>query len=90
MMRRMKDDQPDTPEAIGARLAQVRSVLNLSKREFAARADMSEQVYGPFENGRRPLTLEAAKKLRKAYALSLEFLFFGDKDKLPHMIAKDL
>ena len=89
-MRPMKDDQPDTPEAIGARLAQVRAILNLTKREFASRAEMSEQVYGPFENGKRPLSLEAAKKLRKAYALSLEFLFFGDKDKLPHIIAKDL
>ncbi len=80
----------DSPEAIGQRLARVRAILNLSKRDFAAKADLTEQTYGPFENGKRPLTLEAAKKLRKTYSLPLEFLFFGNTAELPHRIAKDL
>jgi transcriptional regulator with XRE-family HTH domain len=90
MILGMSTDQLDSPEAIGARLARVRAILGLSKRDFVAKADLTEQTYGPFENGKRPLTLDAAKKLRKAYNLSFEFLFFGNVAELPHWIAKDL
>lgn len=87
---RMEDDMTDSPEAIGARLERVRTILGMSKRDFAEKAGVSEQSYGPFENGKRPLSLDAAKKLRKAYSLPLEFLFFGNTAELPHRIAKDL
>lgn len=90
MMRRMDGRPLDSPEEIGARLARFRATTGMTKRDFAAMAEMSEQVYGPFENGKRPLTLEAAKKLRKAYSLTFEYLFFGNKAELPHRIAKDL
>ena len=86
----MIDDLSDKPESVAARLQRVREVMDLSKRDFAERAGMSEQSYGPFENAKRPLSLEAAKKLRKAYGLSLEFLYFGNTDALPHKIAKAL
>ena len=83
----MTPDQPDSPEAIGARLARVREILGMSKRDFALRADLTEQTYGPFENGKRPLSLDAAKKLRKTYGLTFEYLFFGNTAELPHRIA---
>jgi transcriptional regulator with XRE-family HTH domain len=82
------ESDEDTPEAVGARLRKVREALNLSKRDFAERAGLTEQTYGPFENARRPLSLEAAKRLRACYGLSLEFMYFGSKDDLPHRIAK--
>lgn len=84
------EEREDEPEAVGTRLKRVREVLGLSKREFAERAGLTEQTYGPFENARRPLSLEAAKRLRKHYGLSLEFMYFGNKADLPHRIAKDL
>lgn len=86
----MLEHLEDAPEAVGARLRRVREILGLNKREFAERASMTEQNYGMFENGRRPLSLEGAKKLRKAYGLTLEFIFFGKVDELPHRIAKEL
>lgn len=86
----MLEDQRDSIEAVAARLERARAIIGLSKRDFAARAGMSEQAYGPFENGVRPLSLEAAKKLRKTYGLTLEFLYFGIVDALPHKIAKEL
>lgn len=86
----MLQDQEDTPEAVAARLQAVREILGLSKREFAEKAGLSEQVYGPFENARRPLTLQAAKKLRSAYSLPYEFLFFGKVDDLPTRISREL
>lgn len=86
----MLQDQEDSIDAVAKRLKRVREVLNLSKKEFAERADMSEQAYGAFENARRELSLVAAKKLRKVYSLPLEFMYFGKIDDLPTRISKDL
>jgi len=86
----MLEEMEDHPEAVGARLRRVREILGLNKRQFAERAGMNEQTYGPFENGKRPLSLESAKKLRKAYDLTLEFMYFGKIDDLPHRITKEL
>lgn len=86
----MLESLEDKPEAVGARLKRAREIIGMTKREFAEGAGLTEQTYGPFENAKRPLTIEAAKKLRKAYGLTLEFMYFGKIDELPHRIAKDL
>lgn len=86
----MLEDQADNREAVAARLKRVREILGLDKKTFAEKAGMTQQTYGPFENGVRDLSLEAAKKLRKAYDLPLEFLYFGKIDALPHRIATQL
>jgi len=77
----------DSNEAIGARLAAVRTLaFEQSKRAFAEGAELSEQSYGPVENGKRPLSLEMAKKLHKFYGLSLDFMYFGNMNDLPARI----
>jgi transcriptional regulator with XRE-family HTH domain len=86
----MLEDMEDKPEAVGARLRKVREILGLNKKEFAERAGLSEQVYGPFENARRELSLQSAKRLRKAYQLPLEFIYFGKIDDLPTRISREL
>ena len=86
----MLEEMGDSIEAVAARLKAAREALGLSKREFAEMADMGEQTYGPFELAARPLSLIAAKKLRKAHGLTLEFLYFGSKLDLPHRIAAKL
>lgn len=83
----MLEDQEDDVHAVAARLKAAREALGLSKREFAERAGLGEQTYGPFENGVRPLSLLAAKKIRKAHGLTLEFMYFGKIEDLPHRIA---
>lgn len=86
----MPNDDDDSPAAVGSRLRAVRDVLELSKREFGAKAGLSEQVYGAYENGKRNLSLESAKKIRKAYSLSLEFMYFGNMDDLPTRLSTAL
>ena len=86
----MLEHMEDKPEAVGLRLKRVREILGLSKKEFAEKAGLSEQVYGPFENARRELSLQGAKKLRKTYSLPLEFMYFGKIDDLPTRISRDL
>ena len=83
-------NEDDSIEAVAQRLCKVRSILGLSKKDFAEKAGLAEQVYGPFENGKRPLSLNAAKLLRKTYSLPLEFLYFGKTDDLPTRISKHL
>lgn len=86
----MLEDQGDAIEAVAARLKAAREAIGLSKREFADRAGLGEQTYGPYENGTRPLTLVSAKKIRKAHDIPLEFMFFGKMGDLPHKIAAKL
>jgi transcriptional regulator with XRE-family HTH domain len=80
----------DSIEAVAMRLSKARAILSLSKKDFAEKAGLAEQVYGPFENAKRPLSLNAAKLLRKTYSLPLEFLYFGKTDDLPTRISKQL
>lgn len=86
----MLQDKEDDRDAIAARLKAVRESTGLSKRDFAERAGMSEQVYGAFENAKRDLSLQAAKRLRKAYSLPLDFMYFGKTDDLPTRISRAL
>lgn len=90
MMPSMLEELEDQREAVAARLKRVREVLALEKKEFAERAGMGMQTYGPFENGTRDLSLQSAKKLRKTYGLTLEFLYFGKIDDLPTRISRAL
>ncbi|KGM47451.1 helix-turn-helix domain-containing protein [Pseudooceanicola atlanticus] len=86
----MLEELEDSREAVGARLKKVREILGMAKKEFAEKAGISEQVYGPFENAKRDLSLQSAKKLRKAYSLPLDFLYFGKTDDLPTRISREL
>lgn len=86
----MLEEQGDAIEAVAKRLEAARNALGMNKREFAMKAGMGEQTYGPFENAQRPLSLTAAKKLRQAHGLTLEFMYFGIKNDLPHRIAAKL
>lgn len=80
----------DSAESIGLRLQRVREVLGMDKKTFAERAGIGQQTYGPFENASRSISLESAKKLRATYGISLEYIYFGKIDDLPHKIATQL
>lgn len=87
---RLLEDQKDRREAVAARLRRAREILGLDQKTFAAMAEILPQTYGPFETGKRELTLEAAKKIRRAHGLTLEFMYFGKIEDLPHRIAAKL
>lgn len=77
----------DRPEMVAYRLRRVRMAFGLSKKEFAERAGLKMQTYGPFENCQRDLTLRAAKLIRQTYGVSLEYLYFGVLTDLPTKVA---
>nr|WP_242532146.1 helix-turn-helix transcriptional regulator [Salipiger thiooxidans] len=84
------EDQEDAREAVCARLTRVRELSGLNKKDFSDKLGMSPQAWGEYENGKRDLPLSVAKKLRKAYSIPLEFIYFGNKSDLPHRIATEL
>lgn len=86
----MLEEQEDKREAVAARLRKAREILELDQRTFAEKAGLLPQTYGPFETAKRDLTLEAAKKIRRAHGLTLEFMYFGKIEDLPHRIATKL
>ena len=86
----MLEEQEDKREAVAARLRKAREILELDQRTFAEKAGLLPQTYGPFETAKRDLTLEAAKKIRRAHGLTLEFMYFGKIEDLPHRIATRL
>ena len=90
MISAMLEELEDDREAVAARLRRVREILKLSKKEFAEKAGLSMQVYGPFESAKRNLSLQSAKALRKRHGLTLEFLYFGKIEDLPTGISRNL
>lgn len=86
----MLEETPDSRENVAARLRRARDIIGLDQKSFAEKAGILPQTYGPFETGKRDLTLEAAKKIRKAHGLTLEFMYFGNIADLPHRIATKL
>lgn len=86
----MLEELEDKREAVAARLRKAREILELDQKTFAEKAGILPQTYGPFETAKRDLTLEAAKKIRRAHGLTLEFMYFGKIEDLPHRIATKL
>lgn len=86
----MPQNHGDTREEVAARLRRVREILGYDQKDFAERAGLLPQTYGPYETGARELTLVSAKKLRKAYGLPLDFMYFGNIGDLPQRIAAKL
>lgn len=75
---------------IADRLKQARLAINPNQSEFAKRAGMTQHRYNQYETGARPLTLDAARKLRDTYGLTLDYLFCGDATMIPHGLMERL
>lgn len=75
---------------IAARLKAAREAINPNQSEFAMRAGMTQNRYNQYETGERPLTLDAALKLRDTYGLTLDYLFRGDAALVPHGLIERL
>jgi transcriptional regulator with XRE-family HTH domain len=74
----------NSPEDVRRRLIALRVALGYGGRKqsaFAEEIGLAKNVYNPFESdGRnfRPLTLEAACRIRKRFGVPLDWIFFGD------------
>ena len=75
---------------IGQRLGRIREALELNRRQMAEIADVSERTWSDFESGKRRISLDAAIRLSEECGLSLDWIYFGRPDSLPHRLSKKL
>jgi len=68
----------DTDMEVSNRLAALREKLKLDQVTFAKSLGIEKNTYNAYERGKRPLTIETAKKIRKKYGISVDWLLFGD------------
>ena len=74
-------------DAAAERLKAVRTYFKLSQADFAKRAGIAKTTYNNFETGVQRPSLNAAMRLREVYGISLDFIYCGSLDTLPHKIA---
>ena len=78
----------DSLEAIANRLEFLRKEKRLKQREFAALIGVMPTQYNNWVRKRSRITMEGAKKVSRAYNVSLDFLIFGRTDTLSAHLAK--
>jgi transcriptional regulator with XRE-family HTH domain len=54
------------------------------------RANLSQNRYNQYESGARRLTIDAAHKICDEYGVTLDWLYRGDRSRLPHHLAIDI
>ena len=77
-------------EHIATRLRYTREALGVNQREFARRANLKPNRYSQYETGARPLTIDAAHSICDEYGVTLDWLYRGDRSRLPHHLAIDI
>jgi transcriptional regulator with XRE-family HTH domain len=80
----------ETPKAIGNRLRRTREALGLNQRDMAWIAGVSEGNWSQFENGDRRISLNAALRLRDSTNITLDWIYCGVRDGVPHGLALKL
>lgn len=68
----------DTDMEVANRLVALREKLELDQTSFAKSLGIEKNTYNAYERGKRPLTIETAKKIRRRYGISVDWLLFGD------------
>jgi transcriptional regulator with XRE-family HTH domain len=68
----------DTDMEVANRLVALREKLEMDQTSFAKSLGIEKNTYNAYERGKRPLTIETAKKIRKRYGISVDWLLFGD------------
>lgn len=80
----------DTDLEVSNRLAALREKLGLDQAAFAKSLGIEKNTYNAYERGKRPLTIETAKKIRRRYGISVDWLLFGDIGQPNHQFLLDI
>ncbi|WP_445222211.1 helix-turn-helix transcriptional regulator [Bradyrhizobium sp. Pa8] len=76
----------DSDQDIARRLIAVREHYDLSQTAFADALNIAKNTLNAFERGKRPLTLETAKRIRDRYGISIDWILNGDIGQPGHDI----
>ena len=62
---------------IGKRLRRQREKLNMTREQFAEKANISPQFLAEIENGKKGMSVDTLYKICKNFSLSADYLLFG-------------
>ena len=74
--------------AMGHRLRQQRTLLGLTREEFAELADISAGYYGQIEVGTSQMSIDTLIKLSKTSQLSMEYILLGEEIQPEALLAR--
>lgn len=83
----MKDEDRSIP-AIAARMRLLRQVTGLTQTDFARSIDTSRTVWNNVETEFARIGVDTAMRVRDRYRVTLDCIYFGDNQSLPHGLAK--
>lgn len=77
---------------IAARLVATQQAMNISPAELCRQSGISANQWTQYTDPKykRRITIAAAYKLKDAFGVTLEWIFDGDRSRLPHEIASKL
>ena len=68
----------DSNEAVGRRIVALRERIGLQQQQLAAQIHVTKSTLSAYESGDRPLTMESARRIRRRFGVTLDWLLFGD------------
>lgn len=76
--------EPDSDEAVGKRIKALRERVPLQQQQLARQLNITKSTLNAYESGKRTLTTESAKRLRRRFGVTVDWLFFGDMQVTGH------
>ena len=78
---------PDYLREVGRRLRLVRLAHGMTAADFCREVGASAKAYSQWENGNRLLDVLVAIRLKECYGVTLDWLYDGDRTRLPARLA---
>lgn len=76
---------------IANRLKMTREALGFEAQiDFCKEIGVEHNIYNPFEKGKRRITLDVAKKIKKRFGIPLDWVYCADPAQLPAKIYRKL
>ena len=70
--------EPDSDEAVGRRIIALREKVGIQQQVLAKQIHVAKSTLNGYEKGDRPLTMESARRIRRRFGVTLDWLLFGD------------
>lgn len=77
----------DSNDEIAERLIWLRTALGMSQADICRRLDVAPNRWNQYESGERRITIEVVGRLRDAFGVTADWVYFGDESGLPRRIA---
>ena len=82
------DEDSDT--AVGLRIIALRQRAKLQQQELAKQISVAKSTLAGYESGERPVTMESARRLRRRFGVTLDWLLFGDMQATGQSLMLDI